>query len=157
MAIFIPGMRCTISGKPIPSVSDAVMFPAFVLNEADPIHIFSDAVIKADVFSAHPLAAKAQARYEEFQQRAGPYARFCLICGERVTDPDNYMALGYLVEDPAHALYKYNYTHFHKSCLKDWPELSSLVHELEALNNSSAWKGGGLYAVIEDLAALSVN
>lgn len=154
MAIFIPGMRCSISGEPILSANDAVMFPAFVSNEADPIHVFSDAVIRAEVFNAHPLARKAQARYEEFMSRTVPQARLCLICGQRITDPDNYLALGYLVDEPAHALHRYNYAHFHRSCLADWTELPSLIRALEALNHSDAWKGDGLRRVIKDLASL---
>jgi hypothetical protein len=156
MAIFIPGMSCSISGEKIQSASDAVMFPAFVSNEADPVHVFSDAVIRADVFNAHPLATVAQARYEEFRRRTSPQARSCSICGQRITDPENYLALGYLVDAPGHCLHRHNYAHFHRTCLATWSGLSPLVHALEDLNRSGAWKGDALRRSIEDLASLRV-
>jgi len=59
MALFMVGMRCSISGQPISSESDAVLFPPFIGNEADPLYIFNDAVVHANVFRSHPLAGKA--------------------------------------------------------------------------------------------------
>jgi hypothetical protein len=153
MAIFVPGIRCSISGDKIESASDAVMFPSFVANEADPLYIFSDAVVRKAVFAAHPLAARAQARYEEFEHRTHPQARSCLICGQRITDPENYIGLGHLVDAPDHDLYSYNYAHFHRTCLTSWSELLHLIHELETMNRSGVWKGDALRTVIEDLAS----
>ena len=127
------------------------MFSPFVGNEADPLHVFSDAVIHADVFWTHPLAAKAQARYDEALQRTAPGNRRCLICRQLVTDPDNYLGLGHLVEDRAHSLYRFNYAHFHLSCLAAWPGLLGLITELHELEKSGAWKGDGLKHLLRDL------
>jgi hypothetical protein len=157
MALFIPGMRCSISDKLIPSASEAVVFPAFISNTADPLHIFSDAIILASVFKAHPLAAKAQARYEEFMRRTQPQARYCSICGLRILDPDNYLALGHLVDDLSHELHGYNYNQFHRTCLATWPQLSMLIDALERLNHSGTWAGAGLAKMIDELASLNMT
>src|SRR5262245_10041936 len=97
MALFIPGMHCAISGKTIRRIEDAVLFPPFISNEADPLFIFSDAVVDRETFLKHPLAAEAQKRLEEGQARTAPDKRRCLICGELITHPDDYVGLGYLV------------------------------------------------------------
>lgn len=157
MAIFVPGMRCSISGQLIDSASDAVMFPAFVANEADPLHVFSDAVIKKQVFELHPLAAEAQARYAELERSTRPQARSCFVCGRHIADPDNYIGLGHLVSAPANRLYRYNYAHFHRTCLASWSELPSLISALEGLDRSGTWRGDALRNVIEDLASVRAN
>ena len=148
MATFIPGIRCAISGRSIGSASEAVMFPAFVANEADPLYIFSDAVIHADVFRTHPLAADAQSRFEEARQRTAPHNRQCFVCGQSITDPDNYVGLGYLVEPRSSSLGRFNYAHFHRSCLATWRGLPELIAELEKLDGSGAWKGEALKRLI---------
>jgi hypothetical protein len=157
MAIFIPGMSCSISGERIDSIYDAVIFPAFVSNEADPLYVFSDAIISADIFHNHPLAVRAQTRYEEFKTKTAPQARVCSICGERITDPEDYLALGYLVDDPANNLSRHNYGHFHRSCLRHWPGLSALVGQLQALSDSGLWKGCALMRLIGELDSLRPN
>jgi hypothetical protein len=155
MAIVIPGVRCAISGRPIGSVKDAVAFPAFIANEADPLHIFSDAVMHADVFRTHPLAAQVQARFEEARQHVAPNSRRCFVCTELITDPDNYIGLGHLVESRSSPLDRFNYAHFHRSCLATWPGLPQLVAELEKLDSSGGWKGDALKRLIMSLQAVA--
>jgi hypothetical protein len=141
-------MRCVISGRPISSLSEAIAFPPFVANEADPLFAFSDAVVHVDVFRAHPLAARAEARVEEATRRTAPENRRCLICGDIITNPDDYVGLGYLVDDPRSPLYRFNYAHFHRSHLAGWSELPGLIAELDKLDRSGAWKGDGLTRII---------
>jgi DNA-directed RNA polymerase subunit N (RpoN/RPB10) len=156
MATFIPGMRCAISGRVIGSASEAVAFPPFVANESDPLYIFSDAVIHADVFRTHALAADAQSRLEEARQRTAPSNRRCFICGQLITDPDNYFGLGYLVESRASPLSRFNYAHFHRSCLATWQGLPELIADIEQLDSSGAWKGEALKRLIAALRAVAV-
>jgi hypothetical protein len=148
MATFIPGMKCAISGRPITTESEAVVFPAFVANEADPLYVFSDAVVRADAFRAHPLAAAAQARYDEARQRTAPDKRRCRICGQPIVDPNDYLGLGHLVDDRVHPLYLFNYAHFHRSHLANWEGLSQLIADLEKLDRSDNWRGGALKRLI---------
>ena len=148
MATFVPGMKCAISGRPITDIKEAVVFPAFVSNEGDPLYVFSDAIVHAAAFRTHPLAAAAQARYEEARRRSAPDKRHCLICSRLIVDPDDYLGLGHLVDDQNHALYRFNYAHFHRSCLAEWDRWRQLVSDLEALNQSGSWKGDALKRLI---------
>ncbi len=152
MALFIPGMQCVLSGRTITSVNEAVMFPPFVSNEADELFVFSDAVVHADIFREHPLASRAQARYEEFHERMAPANRLCVACGQRITDPDDYLCLGHLIADSTQALHRFNYAHFHRSCLSRWPELPVLICELKMLSATGAWKGVGLEQLIREIS-----
>jgi hypothetical protein len=152
MALFVLGMNCSISGQQILTVDDAVMFPAFVSNEFDPIYPFSDAVIKLDVFQNHPLSKIVLSRYKDFEEKTKPKARYCFICKNLIDDPENYFALGYLVDEPDHALYRYNYAHFHRACLATWTELPNLVEAIKVLQTSGKWKGMSLIKLLSVLA-----
>jgi hypothetical protein len=155
MSLFVPGMRCTISGRPIHLESEAIMFPPFVANEADPIHIFSDAVVHAEVFRAHSLAVEAQARLREAQQRTAPTNRECAVCKKLITHPDNYLGLGYLVADRMHPLYRFNYAHFHRSCLSKWSGLRQLIMDIERLDASGIWKGESLKRLLNTISTVT--
>jgi hypothetical protein len=129
-----------------------VLFPPFTGNEADPLHVFSDAVVHKDVFDKHPLASKVLARIAEGRARTA--ALRCLICGERITKPDDHLGLAYLVEDPDHPLFQFNYAQFHRSHLAKWPQRPWLLTELDALFESGAWKGEGPKRLIAMMRAL---
>jgi hypothetical protein len=108
-------------------------------------------VIHADVFRTHPLAREAQARLDEARRHTEPGNRRCLICGQLITDPENYLGLGYLVEDRTHPLHRFNYAHFHRSCLATWPERNDLIDALENFDRSGAWRGDGLKRLVNAL------
>ncbi|MBN8709292.1 MAG: hypothetical protein J0I10_07915 [Verrucomicrobia bacterium] len=151
MAIFIPGMHCAVSGKAIASSDEVVAFPAFVSNQADPLYVFSDAVVHVEAFQKHPLADKVQARYSEFRERNAPKSRLCFICGKQIADPDDYLGLGYLIDDQSHPLFRFNYAHFHRCCLRGWNELPALLDQIKDFDRSGQWKGDGLKWLVKVL------
>lgn len=156
MSIFVPGMKCSISGQVIQTADQAVIFPAFIANEKDPLHVFNDAVIHIDVFREHPLSQRVQARYKEAQERVAPENRRCRICREAIQNPESYLGLGYLVDEADRQLSDYNYAHFHRGCLARWSELPALIRQLEKLDKSGTWKGEGLKRLIGALYASRV-
>lgn len=127
------------------------MFPPFVGNQADPLYVFNDAAVHATCFRKHPLAEAAQARYEELRERTSPRNRTCLICDERISNPDDYLAFGHLVDDTKHTLHSLNYAQFHRSCLSSWSALADVLRNLETLDQSGTWKGDALKRLIKDL------
>lgn len=127
------------------------MFPPFVSNQADPLFVFHDAAVHADCFRKHPLAEAAQARYEELRERTNPKNRPCFICGAQITNPDDYLAFGHLVDDPKHPLHAFNYAQFHRSCLGNWSGLADVLRDLEALDRSGTWKGDALKRLIKEI------
>jgi hypothetical protein len=149
--MFVPGTRCPLCGQGIQSASDAVMFSPFVSNQADPLFVFNDATVLAGCFRKHPLGETAQARYEELRERTNPTNRSCFVCGSQITNPDDYLAFGHLVDDPKHPLHSFNYAQFHRSCLGHWSALADVLRYLEALDQSGTWKGDALKRLIKEL------
>jgi hypothetical protein len=155
MAIFIPGMRCALSGRTVASREELVAFPAFVANEADPLFVFSDAVIHIDAFRQHPLAEAAQARLEEGLQRTPPRNRRCLACANQILDVNDYVGVGHLTPDREQPLYRFNYAQFHRTCLSSWPGRANLVAALDLLEQSGTWRGGALKRTIHQLREIA--
>lgn len=69
--------------------------------------VFSDGAFHAECFHKHPLAKEAQADYEEMSELYRPGSNICVVCNRELRDPDDYFAVGHLVEDARHSLYPY--------------------------------------------------
>ena len=147
MAMFVPGMVCSICGKPMEEADKVVMFPPFVANRIDPLYQFSDSVFHAVCFGSHPLAKRASEIVETMQQRLQPGRRFCAACGEPILDPDDYFTSGYLTGDPNNRLFEYNYIQLHRSHLGEWSEFSEFRRLVEEYQSSDEWEGPRLSLV----------
>jgi hypothetical protein len=152
MAIFIPAVStCGISGKTLLATDDCISFGAFVYNEADPLFMFSDCTILAEHFHKHPLSAEVQRRHDEHISRNSLENRICAVTGEAIPSSNVHLALGHLTDDPSEPLFEFNYLHFNRSALTDWPKLPRLLQALEDMHGSGAWKGKHLKWLIAQM------
>lgn len=154
MAIFIPGMKCIICNQAIVQGQEKKSFPPFVSNKYDPIYVFSDAICHLECYCGHPLAEKAQIRFNEFKEKTNPSKRVCSICNQQIINPDDYLGLGHLTDDAMNALYEYNYKQYHSSCLKKWPGLPNLYSLLNQFQESEKWGGAGLKVLLKSINIL---
>lgn len=158
MALFLSGKTtCSLCGKTLWSNDKVVAFAALFPNEADPLHLFHDAVVHEACFKDHPLRQAAEKRVADYRQKAGPGNRYCHICGREILNPDEYTGFGHLTDDPTAPLSQYNYAHFHRSCFRDWPKGPHVLSLLEAMVETGAWRGVGLSLLIKDLKSLRSN
>jgi hypothetical protein len=125
------------------------MFSPFVVNQADALYVFNDAAVHAACFNKHPLAAQARSRHEEFRRQS--QNRQCSVCAKQITNPDEWIGLGHLVDNPDHPLHRFNYAQFHRSCLGRWSVLPEVIRNLEALEQSGTWKGDVLKWLVKEL------
>ncbi len=149
MALVLLGKtQCPICGRVFREGEQVVAFPAIVSNENDPLYEIRDTAFHATCFAQHPLAAKAQRRLEEWEARTST-GRRCYICGEAITNPDEYDIFPHFTSDPADPLLSYNYREFHRSCLREWQNLPSLLAEIDRLRKSADWKGPALDKIVQ--------
>jgi hypothetical protein len=152
MALLLTGKSiCEICHRVIEESDEVIGFAHFVLNRDDPLYFFSDAGFHETCVVQHPMGDKAIQRFEEWVLRAGPSNRICLICHQRVLDPDDYILIAHLTADKNHAAFQYNYTHLHKRCLPQWPDRERVIAILEDLRQSGNWDGDYLGMLIQDL------
>ena len=152
MAIVIRGKtKCQFCGKVIAEGQEVVSFPNFVTNQMDPLRVFSDGAFHAECFYSHPLAQKAQGRYDEVLTRNGPGNRVCVVCEKEIKDPDEYFTLGHLTEDEGAQVYPYNYVQAHSSCLPNWREVAYVTKLVQDLKDSGTWQGNALGILLAEL------
>jgi hypothetical protein len=151
MSIFIPGTSCVICGQPINEGDKRKGFPAFVANEKDPLHIFSDANVHDACFVSHPLASEAEARLHQVQDSFKTENRISYISGKSITSPDDYLGLGFLTADKDDPLYELNLKHLGRAEIATWDRKQWLISELRRLQESGKWKGKALAWLIDEL------
>lgn len=141
MALFFPGMSCVFCHTPMQASDDTVTFPPFVSNRADPLFVFSDAVVHSACFVQHPLSSVATHWYAEARARTGPSQRICVVCGELITDPNDYFGTGLLTRVATSPLYAFNFIHLHRSHGPRWSGLEQLRVHLAEAESSGDWRG----------------
>ena len=152
MAMLIGGRTtCFICKQPITDPNGAGGFPPFVENELDPLFIFNDSVFHHHCLERHPLGRQALSRFREFEAANPPGDRVCTVCGQLITDPDEFFSLGRLVGDAAHPLHRHNYARIHKSCLVRWEPLDEVLRFLQTERDSGKSRGRAIDYVIKVL------
>jgi len=134
MSILILGKTtCPLCGDVIERREDAVQFPAFLWDGNDPLAVFNDASLHRPCFDQDPRHREVLALVRELRERTGPGTRKCVVCGEEITDPDDYLMLPPMTRDPTHPLHSVRYTHLHKSHSASWSEVESIIKLLRGL------------------------
>ncbi len=142
--------KCELCGEPINEHHPFSAFPAFILNENDPLYRFSDSVCHDDCLAKHSLALALKRRLNEWISKTGPGNRQCAVCKEEILDPDDYVLIDYLASDDF-PVSRYNYTHLHRSHVSSWVDLDDAIKEIRAYKDSSNWGGGYLVDLIASL------
>lgn len=152
MVLLIRGHTvCRLCGRVIEKNDPVVGFPPLVSNELDPLYLFNDAAFHQECFYQHPLSSKVQWLCLQYETRCGPGKRKCAVCGEEVTNPDEYEGLGYFTDDPEHPLYRFNFLHMHRACIRNWEDAAYLCQLLRSLIDSGQMKGRGIDYLLEVL------
>lgn len=156
MALLVPGRTvCELCGLVVADEQDAVVFPAFSANDRDSLHRFSDGVFHQSCLSDHPDGARAIRRSEETRNRIGPGHRGCIVCGNQIRDPDDYLTLGFLCDEDALAASRFNYVQLHRSHAHEWVDLGDAIAALEELLDSGTWDPQPLRSLVAELRELA--
>jgi hypothetical protein len=152
MAILVRGStRCPICGEIIAENDPATAFPPFVSNERDPLFFFSDAAFHERCLDDHPDGAAARKLAAEVREHSEPDQRICVVCGEPIRDPDDFLGFGYLIGDNELAASRFNYTQLHRSHIGRWADLPAALTALEQLRDSGNWQGDWLAKLVGEL------
>lgn len=153
MAIVIRGStRCLMCGQVIEEGQAVVAFPPFVANIHDPLWYFNDAAFHATCFAEHRLAQECLQRYTEVVGHAGPDHRVCVVCRQKITEPDDFFTLGQVAIDDSDPLYPYNYLTFHRTHLAEWEPLSYVYELLTQKQRTREWEGLALDCLLKIMA-----
>jgi hypothetical protein len=141
MAIFILGTACRLCGTPMVRDDEIITFQSFVPNKLDPLYLFCDDAFHRRCFDEHPLSEKARRYADRAQEQGLPQNRACLVCGQAITEPDDYCGTGYITSDSASPAFHFNYLRFHKRHFEQWDKASEFRRAIEELMHSGQWDG----------------
>jgi len=154
MAISLSGeTSCAICGNVIERGGEAVLFPRFVLNEKDPLYALSDASCHAACLNADPRGPAMLAAADACSKNIGPGKRTCAACGGEITDADDYFLIAWLGDPSTDPLGKFNYTHLHKSHIRDWKHADEFLSLAKAAADAGRWQGTALPMIMRDFEA----
>lgn len=136
MALFLPGMLCSLCEKPMNEDDNIISFPAMMENPADELYFAYDATFHRACLEKHSsyrqlmdrLAIYHNAIDQPFEKR-----HECVSCHTVIVHYDEYMPLGFFTCDPANPLYVLNYRGCHKNCLQPGAFSPEMIVELQAL------------------------
>lgn len=152
MALLICGKSvCSLCEQIIKQDEPTCSFPPFIANEFDPCFVFSDGVFHESCIFKHKHGSDALRRVDEWSSRVGPGKRKCDVCKTEVSDPDDYLVIVRLSDREGDALWEFNYTHLHKSCIPNWDRGARFVSLAKAVLASGYWKGQYLFRLIEEI------
>lgn len=156
MALLVRGStRCRICGEIIAEGDRATLFEPFLANERDPLFFFSDGAFHEACVDEHPDGAAARELAAEVRAKSEPDSRICVVCGEVIRDPDDYLGFGYFSGDIDVAASRFNFVHLHRSHIGRWQDLNVALEALENLLDSNEWEGDRLTKLIAELRQYS--
>jgi len=151
--LFFGKTVCPLCARIIRDGESVFSFSPFVLDESDPCFFFSDKAFHLKCVEGNQIGGEAIQRFEEWKSKTGPGKRKCSVCELEITDPDNYLLIESLSVDSANALYGFNYTHLHKSCISNWPMKKAFVLAGKSAIESGQWKGSYLPYLVKQIDA----
>lgn len=157
MAIFIAGMTtCPLCKHVIERENDAVNFPPLFLNQHHDVFAITDAVVHRACLKGRPYARLALAKLAAYERRRGR-PKVCAICGEVISDPDEYFGTGPLADDPAEPISRLDWFEAHVPCLATWEGTSGLIRDLLEASRFEDWEGDALPLLAARLDELSAS
>ena len=75
--------------------------------------------------------------------------RKCVVCEQLITNPEEYLNLGFLTIDSKNPLFKYNFLEFHKQHFSQWSEKWEMQSQLRQQKDDKLWSGNSLDWILE--------
>ena len=158
MALVVRGRsKCRLCEEVLHDNDEIVAFSAFMVNELDPIHGFSDSAVHKQCFEEDPRRDRVSQCWADWLESVSPGNRICSICTERVTvEPDHLYVSRFTLngEEPGAS---YESRHYHINCLKEWDDIGLFLHAIQEYACSSQWKGDYLVRLLQHLRTKGIS
>lgn len=160
MAIFIAGKTtCPLCDRVIQPEEESVNFPPIFLNRHHDVFEITDAVVHRACLTGRPYAQLALSKLSAYERQHGR-PKACAICGQFISDPDDYFGTGPLSDEPSELISRLDWFQAHIGCLQDWEGRPALIRDLLDASLSEDWEGDALTALaarIEEFGASAAN
>ncbi|MET3879102.1 hypothetical protein [Chitinophaga sp. OAE865] len=140
--VFWGSTKCDLCGKILDVEDQIVSFPNVVQNESDPLYCFNDQVYHSGCLMNNPQWREVDLFFKYYSSLKRE--RKCVVCGHFITNPEEYLTLGFLTADSKASLFKYNFLEFHSQHFNQWSEKWEVLSHLRQLKDSRLWSGNSL-------------
>lgn len=141
MAIVILGKTtCALCGRLLLKGEDVIAFPPIFYNRRDSHWVLNDAGVHRSCLVEHGLADGALKKLQEDHEHRGR-PKICVVCGQPITDPDDYFSTGPLGDWPGDPLQEFSWIQAHLSHLPEWKRTPDLIRALDEASRSGDWEG----------------
>lgn len=117
------------------------MFSPFLANKRDPLFKFSDASVHTSCVGRDPVGHMAIELQGAVEQHARVTKRVCTVCQQPILNLDEYVGLGVLTSDRRSPLFPFNFLHFHREHIGQWPRYQEFRRLMDTVQSSDAWDG----------------
>lgn len=137
MATYIPGKSTCGICEALVGEDELVMCPAFVVDPNDKLAPFHDGIFHDYCYFSSPLVDEVEDILKIRESMWKPENRVCLVCHEKMDNPDNHFGTGYLSGELP--LKEYNFRMLHKSCIPNWTEAEKFKIAVESIIQTGKW------------------
>lgn len=138
--IFYGTSICPLCNKILQQGEDITGFAAFMPNAADLLYVFNDAGMHTACVKAHTLGQQALEYMNEYVNGGAPAERKCVVTGDTIGSPDDFVFIPMLTSDKNEPLYKYRFTTLNRRHISAWPEREFVLRELRKFKVSDKWQ-----------------
>ncbi len=113
-------------------------FPAFVANSADLMFKYSDVVVPIDSLSTEE-GQRAIKLSEECLLNIKFENKICIVGGNRIINPDDYLFIPLLTSNEDEDLYQFNFLAFDKNNIAQWDRREEFIEVAKQFKKEGKW------------------
>ncbi|SEW52503.1 hypothetical protein [Chitinophaga arvensicola] len=140
--VFLGSTTCDLCGEVLNVDDHMVAFPNAIQNELDSLYGFNDQVF-------HLTCLMSSVQWQSIDLFLKQYSLFkatkiCVGCKQLITNPDEYLNLGFLTTDVRNPLFNYNFLEFHREHFNQCSEKKEISAHLQQQKDDKLWRGNRL-------------
>lgn len=140
--VFLGSTKCDLCWEVLNVADQIVTFPNEIQNKLDPLYSFNDQVY-------HLTCLMNSLQLKDIDLFLKQYSlfkrtRICVVCKQLITNPDEYLNLGFLTTDSKNPLFNYNFLEFHREHFNQWSEKREMLSHLRQQKDNKLWSGNSL-------------
>ncbi len=142
---------CGLCGLKLDSKKKIYSFPAFVANAGDLMFKYNDQSFHLDCLNNEEEGQKAIQLSEKCLFHIRPVNRVCIVGGNTIMNPDDYLFIPLLTSNKKEALYKFNFLTFDKNNLSKWNKKEEFLLAAKQFIDEGKWSDSSEFKFLENL------
>lgn len=149
--VFINITVCSLCNSELKESEKIYSFPAFAANAGDPMFEYNDQAFHLDCLKDDSQGQKAIKLAEKFLFHTRTANRICVVSGNRIMNPNDYLFIPLLTSNAKEKMYDFNFLTFDRSNTKDWERRQEFLSVAKQFRDDGKWIDLGSYKYLDSL------